>query len=221
MILKGLEDIQRRQEENQRRLEALQLRQEEAERRQVGALNAIARDIREPHGLSTQLRIAAMVGKATYETLDSEGRVFLATQSMSGELDPIASEEELNLWLSCNSKTELVTIAAPALRRIRQLPSIWDPCGLVLVSSGSSHWLDSLHVPSHDSQLKTPDFYVAWGQCIKGHLKNGELSGVLAGRALQLDGCVREFFEARVGDGALTMEDFGQLVDYHGSVRRV
>jgi hypothetical protein len=142
-------------------------------------------------------------------------------RSAAQALDPIASEEELNLWMSCNSKTELATLAASALRRLRQLPSIWDPCGLVLVSSGSSHWLDSLHFPSHDSQLKTPDFYVAWGQCIKGHLKNGELSGVLAGRALQLDGCAREFFEARVGDGALTMEDFGQLVDYHGRVSGV
>jgi hypothetical protein len=42
--------------------------------------------------------------------------------------------------------------------------------------------------------------------------------GRLAHRALQLDGCARELYEAKAGDGELTAADFGQLVDYHSRV---
>ena len=101
--------------------------QVEAQRRQDEALEAMRRRLLEPHGYITQVKIAAGVGKATHETLESEGRIFESYGATSGDLCPIASEEDLRQWLACRSEAELASLAAPVVRRLRQLQAPWDP----------------------------------------------------------------------------------------------
>jgi hypothetical protein len=81
-------------------------------------------------------------------------------------------------------------------------------------------WLDALHAPLPAGQLKRPDFFATWAPFWTGRSDAARGAvGRLAARALQLDGCVREFYEAKAGAGELTAADFGQLVDYHSRVR--
>jgi hypothetical protein len=66
------------------------------------------------------------------------------------------------------------------------------------------------------SQRRKPDLFVTWALCAMPLAGRGaDDRGVLASRALQLDGCAREFFEAKAGGGELTAADVGQLADYH------
>ena len=93
-------------------------------------------------------------------------------------------------------------------------------------------WLDSLLVALPPRQLKKPDLFITCRPFVRVRLgpgkdppSDGIPEGGLASRALQLDGCVNELFEAKLGTGSLTAADFGQLVDYHprlpGQVRSV
>ena len=83
-------------------------------------------------------------------------------------------------------------------------------------------WLDSLLVALPPRQLKKPDLFITWRPFARVRLGPGEdppadgiPEGGLASRALQLDGCVNELFEAKHGTGSLTAADFGQLVGFH------
>jgi hypothetical protein len=90
----------------------------------------------------------------------------------------------------------------------------------VLVNSEKVGWLDSLRAPLPAGQLKKPDIFVTWAPFWSG--QDGAACGPvgrLAHRSLQLDGCAREFYEAKLGVGELTAAGLGQLLDYHSRVR--
>jgi hypothetical protein len=116
-----------------------------------------------------------------------------------------------------------VAAITPLLRAARGIDAAGaaaDPFARVLVNSESTPWLDALHSPLPAGQLKRPDFFATWAPFWVGRIDAARGAvGRLAARALQLDGCAREFYEAKVGSGELTATDFGQLVDYHSRVR--
>jgi hypothetical protein len=94
-----------------------------------------------------------------------------------------------------------------------------DPCAQLLVNSEKVSWLDSLERPLPPDQRKRPDLFATWAPFWSGRLTANGATGKLAARALQLDGCACEFYEAKLGVGELSNADFGQLVDYHSCVR--
>ena len=146
-----------------------------------------------------------------------------AADASAAESAPVAAPSELVLLRDCASERAFVSAIAPLLRAARGLDAAGadaDSCPRVLVNSEASPWLDSLSAPLPADQRKRPDLFVTWAPFWSGR-QDVELGAVgrLAARALQVDGCVREFYEAKRGDGELTPADFGQLVDYHSRVR--
>ena len=138
------------------------------------------------------------------------------------ERAPFASAAELARLRDCASEAELVAAITPLLRAARGFDEEGaDPCARLLVNSEAVRWLDALRVPLPHGQLKEPDMFVTWAPFWEGRVEaaRGGPVGKLASRALQLDGCVREFYEAKIGEGELTPADFGQLLDYHSRVR--
>ena len=137
------------------------------------------------------------------------------------DLAPIASLDDLRSLCACSTESELVALITPLLQAARGLEAgaAADPCARVLINSERSPWLDSLAAPLPADQLKRPDLFVTWAPFWSGRLTaHGGAVGKLAARALQKDGCVSEFYEAKLGQGDLTATDFGQLVDYHSRV---
>lgn len=139
------------------------------------------------------------------------------------EVAPIAMPEDLARLQACETEAKLVETFMPLLRNARFggfRTDGADPCRLQLINGESHPWLDALHSPLPPNQLKKPDIFATampfWSGRQRGPF---ELEGKLAARILQLDGVVREIYEAKVGDGNLTPSDFGQLVDYHSRIR--
>jgi len=171
----------------------------------------------------------ATVGAEALEALAaSEGISTLpapAADAPAAESAPAASPSELAVLRACTTERDFVAAITPLLRAARGLDAAGagagaDPCPRVLVNSEVSPWLDALHAPLSLDQRKRPDLFVTWAPFWSGcHVAEVGAVGKLASRALQLDGCVREFYEAKRGDGELTPTDFGQLVDYHSRVR--
>jgi hypothetical protein len=167
----------------------------------------------------------AAVGDTALHTLTSARRIFHLQPPPDGASDdekaPVAAPEDLGRLLACTSERDLVKTITPLLRAARGLdvapePSPADPCPLVLVNSEGVAWLDALSPAQPADQLKRPDLFVTWAPFWSGlHTSERGTVGRLAARALQLDGCVRELYEAKRGAGELTSADFGQLVDYH------
>ena len=140
------------------------------------------------------------------------------------ESAPFASATELARLRDCKTEATLVAAITPLLRAARGFDeegALADPCARLLLNSEAIRWLDALHAPLPNNQLKKPDLFATWVPFWEGHADEarGGPVGKLASRALQLDGCVREFYEAKVGVGELTPADFGQLLDYHSRVR--
>jgi hypothetical protein len=138
------------------------------------------------------------------------------------ERAPIASPADLARLGACTLESEFVAAITPLLRAARGLEAgaSADPCALILVNSERAPWLDSLAAPLSSEQLKRPDLFTTWAPFLSGRVfASGIAKGKLAARALQEDGCVTEFYEAKLGTGELTASDFGQLVDYHSRVR--
>ena len=162
----------------------------------------------------------ASVGDEALAALTSIRRVSLAAPAE--ESDPVATSGDLARLRECTTERELVAAIAPLLRAARGLdgvPGTADPCARVLVNSERNGWLDAPDVPLPPAQLKRPDLFLTWAPFWSGHMDAARGAvGRLAHRALQLDGCARELYEAKVGDGELTAADFGQLVDYHSRV---
>jgi hypothetical protein len=138
------------------------------------------------------------------------------------ERAPIASPADLARLGACTLESDFVAAITPLLRAARGLEAgaSTDPCALILVNSERAPWLDSLAAPLSSEQLKRPELFTTWAPFLSGWVSaSGGAKGKLAARALQEDGCVTEFYEAKLGTGELTASDFGQLVDYHSRVR--
>ena len=176
----------------------------------------------------------ATVGTEALAALTASGRIAVADLSPASAPDaeraPFATAADLTKLSECKSERELVLAITPLLLAARGFDvaagATTDPCARVLVNSERTPWLDALHAPLPSDQLKRPDLFATWAPFWSGRVRpTGGLVGRLAHRELQLDGCVREFYEAKLGSGDLTSADFGQLVDYHsrvdGSVRGV
>ena len=173
---------------------------------------------------------AANVGQTAIEALRSS-RPSRITVFEPTAGDAAVSMELLATLRECTTEGALVSALLPTLCALRGLdaaaaPST-DPCPLVMVNSERSRWLDSLYDPPlPDAQRKKPDAFVTWSPCLTERSRSGAAAaadafrcGVLSSRVLQKDGCVREFYQAKRGEGELTT-DFGQLVDYHSLVPR-
>ena len=169
----------------------------------------------------------ASVGEEALAVLAASGRITTAIEPPAAagvdESAPVATPDDIVHLLACTSERNLVATITPLLRAARGLDghlNFADPCARVLVKSESGGWLDALHAPLPASHLKRPDLFVTWSPFWSGHMDPAlGAIGKLAARALQLDGCVREFYEAKLGEGELTASDFGQLVDYHSRVK--
>jgi len=170
----------------------------------------------------------ATVGDEALVALTASGRISAAAEPAedaagAAELAPIATPAQLARLCACASEREFVAAITPLMRGARGLDGAGaaaDPCARVLVNSESVAWLDALHKALPAKQLKPPDLFATWAPFWSGHADAARGAvGRLAHRALQLDGCVCEFYEAKLGDGELTAADFGQLVDYHSRVR--
>jgi hypothetical protein len=118
---------------------------------------------------------------------------------------------------------ELVALVLPQLRELlgcgaagaAAAAAAHDACARELIDGQGHAWLDSLTEPLPSSRREKPDLFLVpaplW------HRKpspGGAATGMLASRALQLDGCVREVLEAKRGTGSLSGEDLGQLASY-------
>jgi hypothetical protein len=170
----------------------------------------------------------ATVGDEALVALTASGRISAAAEPSedaagAAELAPIATPAQLARLCACASEREFVAAITPLMRGARGLDGAGaaaDPCARVLVNSESVAWLDALHKALPAKQFKRPDLFATWAPFWSGHADAARGAvGRLAHRALQLDGCVCEFYEAKLGDGELTAADFGQLVDYHSRVR--
>ena len=169
----------------------------------------------------------ASIGDEALTALTAIGRIFSAPVppdgSSAAEVAPVATPDDLERLRGCAKEHELVAAITPLLRAARGLDGAGvagDPGPRLLVNSEKIPWLDALHAPLPALQLKRPDLFLTWAPFWSGRLdpERGAV-GKLAARALQLDGCVNEFYEAKRGEGELTSTDFGQLIDYHSRVR--
>jgi hypothetical protein len=169
-----------------------------------------------------------------YSTVGSEALKYLERVSKitalapappsSPDSEPIASPALLAQLSDCATEAELVAAIAPALYRARGFADpAAEACAPVLVNSEAIRWLDALDAALPADQRKKPDLFATWtpflARAAAAHSGSGMVpAGKLASRTLQLDGCVAEFYEAKVGSGSLTPSDFGQLADYHSRV---
>ena len=163
---------------------------------------------------------AANVGTSVLDTLNAMAGAVTVFEPPPQGGAPIADDALASRLLQCPNEASLVAALTPTLRELRGLlargADTADAFSLALVNSEERKWLDDLRAPLHASQRRKPDLFVTWALCAVPLAGRGaDDRGVLASRALQLDGCVREFFEAKAGGGELTPADFGQLVDYH------
>jgi tRNA A-37 threonylcarbamoyl transferase component Bud32 len=133
----------------------------------------------------------------------------------------VLDAEQQALLAGCTSETEVVKHLTPALWRLRVAnDDSEDACRDVLVNGeNSGGWLDDPVTPLPDHMRLKPRLFKAPRMCVEvregtGSQGSGDcyVFGRLAGRCLQLDGCVRELYEARVQ--ALTLTDLGELVRY-------
>ena len=203
------------------------LEQMQSLREEAAARDAALRVILEGGGETPLSPTYATVGDDALAALRVAGRISLAPvppeDASAAESAPVATPDDLGRLLACASERDLVAAISPLLRAARGLDGAGvaaDPCPLVLVNSERTPWLDALPAPLPADQLKRPDLFSTWAPFWSGRQdpERGAV-GRLAARALQLDGCVHEFYEAKRGDGELTPADFGQLVDYHSRVR--
>ena len=199
-----------------------------ATRAEVAAVRAELAAHREGKAVDSPSALSyASVGADALAALAAIGRISDAAAPPEGagaaESAPFATPDDLARLRACTSEPDFVAAITPLLRAARGLDEAGaaaDPFARVLVNSERVPWLDALHAQVPAGQLKRPDFFATWAPFWSGctHATRGAV-GRLAARALQLDGCAREFYEAKDGAGQLTPTDFGQLVDYHSRVR--
>ena len=211
------------------------LRAELAEREAAAAardtvLRAELAAFREGKALSPSAPSYASVGAEALQALEDRRHISVASEppadAPEDECAPVASPVDAERLRTCTDEHDLVAAITPLLRAARGFDDIGDaqgppdPCARVLVNSELTPWLDALHSPLRFSLLKRPDLFATWSPFWTGYASAARGNvGKLAARALQLDGCVREFYEAKGGVGELTDADFGQLVDYHSRVK--
>ena len=192
-------------------------------------LAATARELaalREANAQSPSAPSYATVGAEVLAALEAGRQISVAVAPPEGasadETAPVASPDDLARLGACPTEHALVAAITPLLRAARGFDegAPPDPCARVLVNSARTPWLlDALHSPLPADQLKRPDLFATWQPFWTGRIDAARGAvGKLAARALQLDGCAREFYEAKVGVGELTESHLGQLVDYHSRV---
>ena len=133
----------------------------------------------------------------------------------------VLNAEQQALLAGCTSETEVVKHLTPLLWRLRVAnDDSEDACRDVLVNGENFGWLDDLLTPLPPNMRLKPDMFRAPRICVEvregtGSQGSGDcyVFGRLAGRCLQLDGCVRELYEAKVKE--LILKDLGELVNYH------
>jgi hypothetical protein len=198
-----------------------------AHQRELAAIRAELAALRVGKEDSPSAPAYATVGFECLATLTASKRLTDAAappeDAPAAERAPIASPDDLARLLACATERDLVVAITPLLRAARGFDEAGvgaDPCARLLVNSERTPWLDALHAPLPASQLKRPDLFATWEPFWAGHMDAARGAvGRLAARALQLDGCVREFYEAKLGAAEFTPAEFGQLVDYHSRVR--
>ena len=168
----------------------------------------------------------ATAGTDALSVLEAGGNISFAVPPMAGApanvCAPVAGPVDMLRLSTLTRESELVAAITPLLRAARDFDAAGvsaDPFARVLINSENVPWLDALDAPLRPEQRRRPDLFATWAPFWCGRTEEGRgPTGGLASRALQLDGCAREFYEAKVGVGALTATDFGQLVDYHSRV---
>ena len=198
-----------------------------AHQRDMAAIRAELAALRVGKGDSPSAPAYATVGHECLATLAAIERIADAAappeDAPAAERLPIASPDDLARLLACATERDLVVAITPLLREARGFDGVGmeaDPCARLIVNSERTPWLDALHAPLPAGQLKRPDLFATWEPFWAGRIDAARGAvGRLAARALQLDGCVREFYEAKLGSGDFTPAEFGQLVDYHSRVR--
>jgi hypothetical protein len=186
----------------------------------IAALRFEVVALREGNMLSPLARSYASVGVDSLAALSANGVIF---SPGAGAGPPIATPDDLARLRACATEPELVAAITPLLRAARGFDepgAAADSCARVLVNSENTAWLDALPAPQTVLLRKKPDLFVTWTPFWSGRVDPARGAfGKLAARALQLDGCASEYYEAKVGVGELTPAAFGQLVDYHSRVR--
>jgi hypothetical protein len=153
------------------------------------------------------------VGAKALDTLKSRGAIADIPTAAGA---PVLLPEALQILQDCTIEAQLVSAIGPMLFAARGFAaSAGDPCAPVLINSERLRWLDSLHEPKPSRNHRKPDLFATWEPFWVGSRGQGGVcpEGKLASRVLQVDRCASEFYEAKVGAGGLTAEDFGQLVD--------
>ena len=186
-------------------------------------LSAIGRA--QMHSPSPSAVAYSTVGTEALSVLKRQGKVTVLAPALPSSPDsaPIVSSDVLKRLGVCATEAELVAAIAPALHRARGFADrAAEACAPMLVNSEAIRWLDALDAALPADQRKKPDLFATWTPFL-AHSSSSSGSGIvptgkLASRTLQLDGCVAEFYEAKVGSGSLTPADFGQLADYHSRV---
>jgi hypothetical protein len=166
------------------------------------------------------------LGLRALEVLQQLGKVEEFTGDEAAGAAVLDAAEQAQL-AGCTSETEVVERLTPVLWGLRAgSGGSEDACRYVLVNGENFSWLDDPVTPLPSNLWLKPDLFRAPHICVEvreGTRKQGSgdsyIFGRLADRCLQLDGCVREVYEAKWKD--LTLHDFGELVNYHQLIRGV
>ncbi len=169
---------------------------------------------------------SSALGLRALEVLSQLGRVEEFTGDEAAGASVLDAEQQA-LLAGCTSETEVVKHLTPVLCGLRAgNDGNEDACRCVLVNGENFSWLDDPVTPLPSNLRLKPDLFSAPRICVEvreGTRKQGSgdryIFGRLADRCLQLDGCVREVYEAKLKD--LTLHDFGELVNYHQLIHGV
>ena len=136
---------------------------------------------------------------------------------------PILTAAQQREFAACTTESDVVKFITPFLWELSDTDAD-DACGAVLVNSERFRWLDQPKQPLRSDLRLKPDLFRTWRAFIVdrgGTATQGVgpeyLFGPLAHRNLQLDGCVRELYEAKLDE--LSAAHFGELVTYHRLIR--
>jgi len=132
---------------------------------------------------------------------------------------PILTAVQQRELAACTTESDVVKFMTPFLWELADTDSS-DVCGAVLVNSELFRWLDRPKHPLRSDLRLKPDLFRTWrpfivdrGAAPAQGVGHAYIFGPLAHRNLQLDGCVRELYEAKLEE--LSAAHFGELIKYH------
>lgn len=156
----------------------------------------------------------AALGDRHLSVLSARGAVTSFAGSTGEAVLSEAAAQELK---TCRRERDIVRLVTPALWRLADCGD--DPLDAALFNSEEVRWLDGKSRALPDRLKLKPDLFRSWTAFVKRcETVDGQGSGPcyrfggLAGRQLQMLGCVREIYEGKLDD--LTAADFGELVKY-------